>query len=410
MSGSDSITGIEDEPYQGLYHGVSSPKLDREPDHLPDRFDLAEILKSTRESRRLTLDKVAEITRVRKSYLEALEQAAYDVLPPRAFAIGYVKAYAKALGLDEETLADMFKRDVAAPQARLHAPTGASLDDVKPSYGRYIAAALGLVGLIVVWNVVQHRPTGARTIEQQFDAVAWTNTVPLIREGLVVLTKPAPAPRDQDIPPPYVTPGLEEGFASIAAASNRSGSAPVPVQDVVTARGFNPRGAIYGAQPENSDVTLQATRTTTLTLRDSAGIVHFIQTFSPGEAFRLPSAEDQNLILDAPDFKAFEIYYNGEYAGVMDGAKLQIGQVNARAAQMAGALDTRQSTTTVATDTPPPPPEAPVLLKKSDQPIPYLPAVRPAAAPASPVVVPAASSSAATVPAPAASSSSDAPQ
>src|SRR6185312_6318307 len=132
MSAETTPSVIEDDAYQGIYHGLGAAAKGRPSgdDVRADRFHLAEILKRTREAHGLTLDEVAEITRVRRAYLEALEQAAYDVLPSRAFAIGHVKAYAKALGLDEETLADMFKVEVAESATRLHAPSGASLEDL----------------------------------------------------------------------------------------------------------------------------------------------------------------------------------------------------------------------------------------------------------------------------------------
>ena len=120
MSAETTPSVIEDDAYQGIYHGLgASRKGHASADARADRFHLAEILKSTREAKGLTLDQVSEITRVRRAFLEALEQAAYDVLPSRAFAIGHVKAYAKALGLDEEALADMFKIEVAESATRM---------------------------------------------------------------------------------------------------------------------------------------------------------------------------------------------------------------------------------------------------------------------------------------------------
>ncbi len=379
MSGNDGIYGIEDEPYEGLYRGVMQPKqLSETPGHLPDRFDLAEILKTARAAKGLTLEQVSEITRVRPAYLEALEQAAYDILPSRPFAIGHVRAYAKALDLDEESLVEMFKRDLAEPQARLHAPSGASLEDVKPRYRLFVTVGVCLVVAIVAWNILQYKPVilAARSKGDNFASQKWTQGMPLIRDGVMLLTKPAPAPRDQDIPQPYITPGLEDGFASIAATTNASSQAPVPVQDVLPSHAFNPAGAVYGAAPETSAVTMQATRSVALTVHDAAGNIFFAHQFSPGEAYRLPQADSQGLIVDISDAKGFDIYYNGEYAGPWDTARAPVSQVNARAAQMASALDAKQASQhqVASVFTAEPAPEAPVAIKKSDQPIPYMPA------------------------------------
>jgi len=385
MSTKDTVQPIEDEPYYGLYRGQTPGFAAAEPGVLPGRFELAEILKSAREKADLSLDEVSEITRVRRNYLEALEQAAYDVLPPRAFTIGYVKAYARALGLDEETLADMYRRDAGATPAKLHAPSGASLEDVKPNYRLYVTAALCLVAAVVVWNVVQHRPTlhyGRN--EDPFASQKWVMGVPLIRDGVVLLTKPAPAPRDQDIPPAYVTPGLEDGFASIAAADNSDAAAPVPVADVLQMRkAFNPQGAVYGASPEQSSVTIQATKSVNLVVHGPDNVIYFARELGQGEAYRLPQAGQDAMVLDVTDPASFEVYYNGEYAGMMDNPKTPIGVLNAKAASWSAALDQKQAQAgqvVGATLKTPPRIEAPKAEPRPDAPIPYLPSVRSASA------------------------------
>ncbi len=376
---------IEDEPYQGLFRGAARPNL-REGmgDNLPGRFQLAEILKKTRASLGYSLDEVADITRVRRAYLEAFEQAAYDVLPPRAFAIGYIKAYAKALGLDEESLADMYKRETSETQSRLQAPSGASLEDVKPNYRLYIGAGVGLVLAIIVWNVFQWQSSirAARGDDPAGVAnTAWVMGVPNMRDGAIFVTRPAAPPKDQDVPVPYATPGLEAGFASIEAAKNSSSAAPVPVQDVLQMRkAFNPRGGVYGASPSNSTVTIQAQKNVNLVVRDGATIV-FAQALGAGEAYRLPANDGQNLLIDVSDADgaaAMEMYYNGEYAGVLDSPVTPVGRINARAAQLSAQLDAHQIQTgqivgATAARTPAPAPVLPGAPVKRTGPIPYAP-------------------------------------
>jgi transcriptional regulator with XRE-family HTH domain len=382
---------IEDDAYQGVYHGLGVAMNGRAADGAPaDRFHLAQILKKTREAQGLTLDEVAEITRVRRTYLEALEQAAYDVLPSRAFAIGHVKAYAKALGLDEETLADMFKVEMAE-SVRLHAPSGTSLEDVKPNYRLYVTGAMCLVAAIAVWNVLQHNPNLLSSKARgpgNLDDQKWSAGVPLIHDGVVYVTRPAPAPKDQDIPPPYVTPGLEAGFASIAAAGNHDQAAPVPVQDVLQARkSFNPRGAVYGASPENSTVTVQATKSVNLIVRGGDNTVYFAHELGEGEAYRLPANSQQELAVEVSDPTALDMYYNGEYAGALDGPLSTIGRLNQRAAQLSAALDARQAAqgqVSTLYKAPPPAPEKPQLAAHSDAPIPYMPGKALAPAPEHP--------------------------
>src|SRR4051812_36399825 len=64
--------------------------------------DVGQALRAIREHRGLTLEALAEITRVRASYLTAIEELRLDALPSRPFVIGYIRAYAQALGADPD--------------------------------------------------------------------------------------------------------------------------------------------------------------------------------------------------------------------------------------------------------------------------------------------------------------------
>jgi cytoskeleton protein RodZ len=59
-------------------------------------------LKREREMRRITLDEISESTKIPRRYLESLERENFESLPGGVFNKGFVKAYARYLGLDEE--------------------------------------------------------------------------------------------------------------------------------------------------------------------------------------------------------------------------------------------------------------------------------------------------------------------
>ncbi|MEB2332998.1 MAG: DUF4115 domain-containing protein [Anaerolineaceae bacterium] len=61
-------------------------------------------LKRARISKRLTLEKAFETTRIRVSYLQALEADDFSAFPSPAQAYGYLRNYADFLGLDFESL------------------------------------------------------------------------------------------------------------------------------------------------------------------------------------------------------------------------------------------------------------------------------------------------------------------
>lgn len=59
----------------------------------------------------MTLDEVSQVTKIKKEFLEAIEKGEYSLLPSSAYAYGFVRNYAKFLGLNEEQSIALFKRE-----------------------------------------------------------------------------------------------------------------------------------------------------------------------------------------------------------------------------------------------------------------------------------------------------------
>jgi cytoskeleton protein RodZ len=61
----------------------------------------------------LSLDEVADRIRVRREFLEALEQMNVKLLPGKAYALAFLRSYARALGIDEKAIVDQFQDEAA---------------------------------------------------------------------------------------------------------------------------------------------------------------------------------------------------------------------------------------------------------------------------------------------------------
>ena len=57
-------------------------------------------IKRERELRGITLDEIADETKIGKTFLNALEKDDYDSLPGATFVKGFLRAYSKYVGLD----------------------------------------------------------------------------------------------------------------------------------------------------------------------------------------------------------------------------------------------------------------------------------------------------------------------
>ncbi len=76
--------------------------------------DLGNLLKKAREQRGYSLDDIQEMTKIRKRYLEAIEEGEYKVLPGNFYVRAFVKNYAETVGLDAEEVLRLYQRDMPA--------------------------------------------------------------------------------------------------------------------------------------------------------------------------------------------------------------------------------------------------------------------------------------------------------
>lgn len=88
---------------------------------------------------------MSDLLRIRRPYLEALEQGRIDALPGRAYALAFLRTYATALGLDADEAVRRFKAEAA------EIPDKTALDFPAPLPERGLpTGALLLLGLVLV--------------------------------------------------------------------------------------------------------------------------------------------------------------------------------------------------------------------------------------------------------------------
>jgi flagellar biosynthesis protein FlhG len=82
-------------------------------------------LRDERQRRRLSLEGIAEKTKIRRAYLQAIEEERFGDLPAAVFVRGFLKEYARCLGLPgEDVVRQYMKRHQDWQESRLHRPGG----------------------------------------------------------------------------------------------------------------------------------------------------------------------------------------------------------------------------------------------------------------------------------------------
>ena len=131
---------------------------------------LGPLLKGKREEMGLSHEQIAQTTKIRPHILRALEEEDWDALPSSAFVKGFLRSYARSLGLDEDVVADAYRevsKDAEPPPENHRRPARR-----KKGKGLYIFSALiflaGLFFLFTygeqIWEKIS-RKTGDTLVE-----------------------------------------------------------------------------------------------------------------------------------------------------------------------------------------------------------------------------------------------------
>lgn len=78
---------------------------------------ISQILRQTREAKGVSLDEVAQRTYIKLPYLVALEEGDIDKLPAPVYIHGYIRQYAKLLGLNGSDLVLKYQQDASRQNA-----------------------------------------------------------------------------------------------------------------------------------------------------------------------------------------------------------------------------------------------------------------------------------------------------
>ena len=74
---------------------------------------IGEILREARERKDVSFAEIEEAIKIKKRYLLALEHEEWSVLPGKVYAKGFLRTYARYLGLDERSLSDLYELSTA---------------------------------------------------------------------------------------------------------------------------------------------------------------------------------------------------------------------------------------------------------------------------------------------------------
>jgi cytoskeleton protein RodZ len=178
--------------------------------------------KQARESKGISLDKIATETRISTRFLSAIENEEFHLLPGGIFNRGFVRAFAEKVGLDADQAVADYER-----LAEVRPPDITSTPEPAPARKkdrRLYPIAIAALALIIVIFYVVTRESGhtAQTASTPSSAPA-------------VTPQPAPTPAPPTEATPEATPETTPPVTPPETAPNTTAAAPAPAPPPHTA-------------------------------------------------------------------------------------------------------------------------------------------------------------------------------
>jgi cytoskeleton protein RodZ len=272
---------------------------------------LGEELRDARFALGLSVEDIAASLRIRRPYLVALEEGRVRDLPAPAYAVGFVRAYARALGLDEDEVVRRF-REASGPAVQRK--TDLVFPEPVPERG-LPAGALVLVGAVLAVGAYIGWYQWSGSGDRMVDAVA---PVPPRIEQAARLDPPA----TPMAPPSPTTAQAAPMAAPVAALAPAPLAAPVPAwappaPPPAASPAMAPPPA--PAAPEGR-ILLRARADAWIQLRDRAtGTVLLNRVLRPGETYAVPPRE--GLLFTTGNAGGLDILVDGQPVPALGGAQ-----------------------------------------------------------------------------------------
>jgi cytoskeleton protein RodZ len=150
------VSDNDDVEFVGPTHEEAPPAPTPAAVELPGQR-IGAIIRATRENLGYSMEQVSKETRVHLSHLRAIEDMTPNLLGAPVYAKGYIRSYARHLGLDENATLERYLRECAIlkdPEKQTIAPpsTGRKLPVAVPVFGFLIVALAGAAAAFFLMN------------------------------------------------------------------------------------------------------------------------------------------------------------------------------------------------------------------------------------------------------------------
>lgn len=162
-------------------------------DEIIQTSSVGERLKAAREKKKLSLEDIADQTRIPLRHLQNLEAGDWSNLPAPTYTIGFAKSYASAVDLDRTEIGEDLRAEMGGQRFETGSPEVFEPADPARTMPKWLVlSAIGAIALlIIVMTWLNNRSLEPEVVEEP--AAQVTATAPA--------TRPAPGPAQPAQPP-----------------------------------------------------------------------------------------------------------------------------------------------------------------------------------------------------------------
>lgn len=182
--------------------------------------ELGQLLREARERKRVSLEEVEQVTRIRQKFLTALEEEDFAALPAETYVKGFLRTYAKYLELDPQEVMALYEGRGVKDKATLPKPGFFQPLNISMVAPHWLTADLVIGILLIVvllafgsWAVWHYLPPvfkaqwlSPQTIPIPSPSATISIVLPTATSTAPPTTTPTPAPTQTPIATPTALP------------------------------------------------------------------------------------------------------------------------------------------------------------------------------------------------------------
>lgn len=126
-----------------------------------------QLLRAAREEKKWSLTDTEEITKISVRYIQALEEEEYGILPGTTYVKGYLRTYARQLGLNPDEIIEMYKSTTIQEEPILESPQ--KLRRLRPYWFRpVVIGSLAVVAMVLIISIASLSPNEKKQVNAPY--------------------------------------------------------------------------------------------------------------------------------------------------------------------------------------------------------------------------------------------------